>query len=250
MAEDTFAGSNAVPSPSQPATSGPIGSSVIPIVNKLQDIFAQLGSSSTIDLPQVAVVGSQSSGKSSGSSSGIEVSRINSQLVAVAKEHAAYGDVVESKAGQGEKLLNILTKYCEAFTSMIEGKNEELSTAELSGGVRIHYIFQSIFVKSLEEVDPCEDVSDEDIRMAIKNATGPKSALFVPEVPFEVLVRRQIGHLLDPSLQCAKFIYDELIKSSHHSLANELHRYPVLRKCMDEVIGKISYEKDFSQQKQ
>lgn len=42
-----------------------VGSSVIPIVNKLQDIFAQLGSSSTIDLPQVAVVGSQSSGKSS-----------------------------------------------------------------------------------------------------------------------------------------------------------------------------------------
>lgn len=38
---------------------------MIPIVNKLQDIFAQLGSSSTIELPQVAVVGSQSSGKSS-----------------------------------------------------------------------------------------------------------------------------------------------------------------------------------------
>lgn len=33
---------------------------------------------------------------------------------------------------------------------MVEGKNEEMSTAELSGGARIHYIFQSIFVKSLE----------------------------------------------------------------------------------------------------
>lgn len=43
----------------------PLGSSVIPIVNKLQDIFAQLGSQSSIELPQVAVVGSQSSGKSS-----------------------------------------------------------------------------------------------------------------------------------------------------------------------------------------
>lgn len=42
-----------------------LGHSVIPIVNKLQDIFAQLGSQSTIELPQVAVVGSQSSGKSS-----------------------------------------------------------------------------------------------------------------------------------------------------------------------------------------
>lgn len=33
---------------------------------------------------------------------------------------------------------------------MVEGKNDELSTTELSGGARIHYIFQSIFVKSLE----------------------------------------------------------------------------------------------------
>ncbi|XP_073117225.1 dynamin-related protein 3A isoform X3 [Elaeis guineensis] len=169
-------------------------------------------------------------------------SRINAQLVAVAKEHAAYGDVAESKAGQGIKLLNILTKYCEAFSSMVEGKNEELSTAELSGGARIHYIFQSIFVKSLEEVDPCEDITDEDIRMAIQNATGPKSALFVPEVPFEVLVRRQIGRLLDPSLQCAKFIYDELIKMSHRCLASELQQFPVLRKCMDEVVGNFLRE--------
>lgn len=47
------------------AAAAAVGSSVIPIVNKLQDIFAQLGSNSTIELPQVAVVGSQSSGKSS-----------------------------------------------------------------------------------------------------------------------------------------------------------------------------------------
>ena len=37
-----------------------------------------------------------------------------------------------------------------AFSSMVDGKNEEMSTSELTGGTRIHYIFQSIFVKSLE----------------------------------------------------------------------------------------------------
>ncbi|GAY67599.1 hypothetical protein CUMW_257820 [Citrus unshiu] len=145
-------------------------------------------------------------------------------------------------AGQGALLLNILSKYSEAFSSMVEGKNEEMSTSELSGGARIHYIFQSIFVKSLEEVDPCEDLTDDDIRTAIQNATGPKSALFVPDVPFEVLIRRQIARLLDPSLQCARFIYDELIKISHHCLVNELQRFPVLRKRMDEVIGNFLRE--------
>ncbi|XP_075110856.1 dynamin-related protein 3A [Nicotiana tabacum] len=169
-------------------------------------------------------------------------SRISAALVSVAKEHASYGEITESKAGMGALLLNILSKYSDAFSSMIEGKNEEMSTSELSGGARIHYIFQSIFVKSLEEVDPCEDLTDDDIRTAIQNATGPKSALFVPEVPFEVLVRRQIARLLDPSLQCARFIYDELIKMSHRCMVNELQRFPILRKRMDEVIGNFLRE--------
>ncbi|PQQ12281.1 dynamin-related protein 3A [Prunus yedoensis var. nudiflora] len=169
-------------------------------------------------------------------------SRISSALVSVAKEHASYGEITESKAGQGALLLNILSKYSEAFSTMVEGKNEEMSTSELSGGARIHYIFQNIFVRSLEEVDPCEDLTDDDIRTAIQNATGPKSALFVPEVPFENLVRRQIARLLDPSLQCARFIYDELMKISHRCLVNELQRFPVMRKRMDEVIGNFLRE--------
>ncbi|KAK6156755.1 hypothetical protein DH2020_011003 [Rehmannia glutinosa] len=179
-------------------------------------------------------------------------SRINAELVSVAKEHASYGEITESKAGQGALLLNILSKYSEAFSSMIEGKHEEMSTSELSGGARIHYIFQNIFVKSLEvccadlnavdDVDPCEDLTDDDIRTAIQNSTGTRSALFVPDVPFEVLVRRQIARLSDPSLQCARFIYDELIKMSHRCMVNELQRFPVLRKCMDDVIGNFLRE--------
>ncbi|KAL3621007.1 Dynamin-related protein 3A [Castilleja foliolosa] len=169
-------------------------------------------------------------------------SRINAALVSVAKEHASYGEITESKAGQGALLLNILSKYSDAFFSMIDGKDEDMSTTELSGGARIHYIFQHIFVKTLEEVDPCEDLTDDDIRTSIHNATGPRSALFVPEVPFEMLIRKQIARLLDPSLQCARFIYDELIKMSHHCIVKELQRFPVLRKCMDDVIGNFLRE--------
>jgi len=36
------------------------------------------------------------------------------------------------------------------FQSIVDGKYEEWSTTELSGGARIHYIFQAIFVRSLE----------------------------------------------------------------------------------------------------
>jgi len=53
-------------SPQLSAMAGNAGmEQLIPMVNKLQDCFAGLGIPLTLDLPQIAVVGSQSSGKSS-----------------------------------------------------------------------------------------------------------------------------------------------------------------------------------------
>ncbi|KAL6295881.1 hypothetical protein ACE6H2_004023 [Prunus campanulata] len=164
---------------------------------------------------------------------------LNSKMGTVLKELQTYGKPIESKMEQGVILLNILTQYCEAFAAMVDGKSQEMSTKELSGGARIHYILQSIFVKCLEEVDPCDDLTDDDIRMAIQNASGARNALFVPEVPFEFLVRRQIARLLDPSLQCLQFVYDELMKISHACEVTELQRFPVLRKHLDEVMVKF-----------
>ncbi|KAF7843029.1 dynamin-related protein 3A-like [Senna tora] len=70
------------------------------------------------------------------------------------------------------------------------------------------------------EVDPCEDLTDDDIRTAIQNATGPRSALFVPEVD-----NSSIGS--KPSMR----------KISHRCMVGESQRFPFLRKCMDEVAG-------------
>lgn len=45
-----------------------------------------------------------------------------------------------------------------------------------------------------------------DILTAMRNATGPRPALFVPEVSFELLVKRQIRRLEDPSLRCVELV--------------------------------------------
>ncbi|XP_060179425.1 dynamin-related protein 3A-like isoform X2 [Lycium barbarum] len=164
---------------------------------------------------------------------------LTSHLVAVEKELHAYGEALESKGEKGAMLLNILTKYSEAFSAEVDGNTQAMTTKALSGGARIHHIFQSIFVKSLEDVDPCEDLSDEDIRIAIHNATGPRNALFVPEVPFEVLVKRQIARLLDPSVQCLRFVYDELIKISRACEAVEMRRFSELRRRLEDVTARF-----------
>ncbi|XP_060962805.1 dynamin-related protein 3A isoform X2 [Cannabis sativa] len=166
-------------------------------------------------------------------------SELNSKMIAVAKELQTYGNVVEANVEKGVILLNILSTYCEDFSALVDGSSQDISTKELSGGARILYIFQSIFVKSLEEVDPCEGLSDDDIRIAIQNAAGARNVLIIPEAPFEVLVRRQISRLLDPSLQCVRYVYDELIKISRACEVTDLQRFPKLRRCMDEIMVKF-----------
>ena len=41
---------------------------------------------------------------------------------------------------------------------------------------------------------------------------GPRPALFVPEMAFELLVKKQIRLLLSPSLQCVEKVYEEMQK--------------------------------------
>jgi dynamin 1-like protein len=44
-------------------------------------------------------------------------------------------------------------------------------------------------------VDPCDDITDDDIRLAIQNATGPRSALFVPEVTCFLMYKEKGGQI-------------------------------------------------------
>ncbi|WRX32850.1 Dynamin stalk domain - like 10 [Theobroma cacao] len=125
------------------------------------------------------------------------------------------------------------------FSAMVDGKSQDMSTKELCGGARIRYFFQSMFVKPLEEMDPCNSLTDEDIAYAIRNSSGLRNVLFVPEVPFEVLVRRQIAQLSDPCHQCLRIVYDELIKISQACESNGLQRFPSLRRRVNEVVRKF-----------
>ena len=49
-------------------------------------------------------------------------------------------------------------------------------------------------------------------RTAICNANGTRPALFVPEISFDLLVKRQISRLEQPGLQCVDLVFDELIR--------------------------------------
>jgi dynamin 1-like protein len=64
----------------------------------------------------------------------------------------------------------------------------------------------------VNSINPFEYLSEQDIQTAIKNASALSPSLFVPEGAFEVLIRQQIARLLEPSLDCAYEVYEELRK--------------------------------------
>jgi dynamin 1-like protein len=109
-----------------------------------------------------------------------------------------------------------MTQFARDFVSSIDGTSLDISTKELSGGARIYYIFTDIFGHALESIDSTENLSTSDIRTAIRNSTGPRPSLFVPEAAFDLLVKPQIKLLEAPSLRCVEMVYEELVKICHN----------------------------------
>lgn len=109
-----------------------------------------------------------------------------------------------------------MTQFARDFVSSIEGTNVDISTKELSGGARIYYIFNDIFGHALASIDSTSNLDNQDIRTAIRNSTGPRPSLFVPEVAFDLLVKPQIKLLESPSLRCVELVYEELVKICHN----------------------------------
>jgi dynamin 1-like protein len=158
-----------------------------------------------------------------------------------------------SRSDRGAALLNLLSKFATNFADVLEGRSgHDLNTAkkssafhnssfagpsELTGGARISYIFTEIFASSLTSVGAFDDLSDEEIRITICNANGTRKALFVPEISFDILVRRQIARLEQPGIQCVDLVFDELQRIASQSEPSELTRFPNLRDRMVEVVS-------------
>ncbi|KIW03952.1 uncharacterized protein PV09_04789 [Verruconis gallopava] len=170
--------------------------------------------------------------------------RLNTLMGQTQQELASYGDAAfTGKEHRSSLVLQLMTRFASSFITSIDGTSSEISTKELSGGARIYYIFNSVFGNSLETIDPTQNLSVLDIRTAIRNSTGPRPSLFVPEMAFDLLVKPQIKLLEIPSQRCVELVYEELIKICHTCGSNELSRYPRLQAKLIEVVSDLLRER-------
>ncbi|XP_059391964.1 dynamin-1-like protein isoform X2 [Carassius carassius] len=151
----------------------------------------------------------------------------------------SYGEPVEDMSAT---LLQLITKFATEYCNTIEGTAKYIETAELCGGARICYIFHETFGRTLESVDPLGGLTTIDVLTAIRNATGPRPALFVPEVSFELLVKRQVKRLEEPSLRCVELVHEEMQRIIQHCSnysTQELLRFPKLHDAIVEVVTSL-----------
>ncbi|ODV81520.1 uncharacterized protein CANTADRAFT_24435 [Suhomyces tanzawaensis NRRL Y-17324] len=178
--------------------------------------------------------------------------KLNTLMGQAEQELANYGDIpstlTDSKEARGAMVLTLMTKFANSFVTSIEGTSlNELSTKELCGGARIYYIYNEVYGSQLAAINPTHNLSIHDIRTAIRNSTGPRPSLFVPELAFDLLVKPQIKLLEEPSHRCVELVYEELMKIVHNvcssNIGVELNRYPKLQSKLIEVVSDLLRER-------
>lgn len=136
-----------------------------------------------------------------------------------------------------ECILHYFSKFSHTLKDTIQGKiSPKHLTNQLFGGARIYFIFNDSFLKTINSFEPLTGLDDLEIRAAIRNSTGPCPALFVPEIAFENLVKRQIRLLELPSLQCVDQVYDEMLNLVDSCYIPELTRLVNMRLKILDVI--------------
>lgn len=170
--------------------------------------------------------------------------RLNTLIGQTEQELATFGKTQAwTEASQGPLILHLMTKFAGTFVASIDGSSPEVSTKELCGGARIYYIFNDVFAASLNDIDPIASLSYQDVLTAIRNSTGPRASLFVPELAFDLLVKPQIRLLEQPAQRCVELVYEELMKICHNCGHQELERFPRLQSRLIDTVSALLNER-------
>ncbi|KAG5683577.1 hypothetical protein PVAND_012850 [Polypedilum vanderplanki] len=143
----------------------------------------------------------------------------------------------------GEELTNpdkifmkIITSITNDFRGSIDGTTLKLerNAKNVFGGPAMRKVFDEIFAKEIEKIEP--QISKQDIIVYMNHSGGPRPDVFAPEKLFEKLIKENIERLQAPSLDCLQHIHNEIDKVLKMILKNnfELNRFPKLA-------GRIKY---------
>jgi len=118
----------------------------------------------------------------------------------------------DSPSARGAVLLQMLTRFSTQFNESLSGSLKDMPGKTLFGGAKLRHVFEDEYSKAVDELEPFAGLGPDQIQTVIKNASGTRTSLFIPEAAFESLAKRQISLLEEPSMECLDHVFDELRK--------------------------------------
>ena len=112
---------------------------------------------------------------------------------------------------------------------MIEGRDQDMSDGEIGGGAKIAELLHGPFRQTIEDVDVMDAMSPAQLRNIIRNAGGLGGGLFIPDEAFQLVIRRAIKKLDNPSKSCVQMVYDELMTQAMEIETPEMARFAMLK---------------------
>lgn len=165
--------------------------------------------------------------------------QIETMHESTAKELKDLGSVLESQNDRNEIVYSVISGFCKKFEDMIDGKDLDNCSKEFTGGSKILFLFKNFYDEIIMPIDPIKELSDNQIRIAILNATGAKGVLFVSETAFENLLIDIIKNLDSHCLECLYQVRDELYKIISSILIKEFSRFPNLHENLLKIAYKV-----------
>ncbi|KNE67543.1 hypothetical protein AMAG_11997 [Allomyces macrogynus ATCC 38327] len=165
------------------------------------------------------------------------------ELVTYGESPAVLAATASGSASPNAVVLRLIALYATEFQASIEGTRTAAALTDLTGGARIFAIFHDGFARALDALDPVSALTVHEIRTAIQNSTGARSALFfVPEAAFDLLVKPQIARLAAPAMHCVDHVFEELLRLTHECCSAELKRFPTLHARLVEAVTALLKE--------
>ena len=161
--------------------------------------------------------------------------KVSGSLSSARAELRDFGDErLEGRSHQGAFVLQMIHKFCTNYSEALDGTSVMVQDAargsgELLGGAKINDVFRTQFHEAMRSVDACYGLSEADIARAIRQATGTRTPLFVPEGAFESLARQQIQLLRPHCLKAVELVLAEMVRLLPACLPPPVSRYAALQ---------------------
>ncbi|CAI6349193.1 unnamed protein product [Macrosiphum euphorbiae] len=142
-------------------------------------------------------------------------------------------------------LIGLLKDISKSYEDTMNGNQNDVSVDQIVGGASIARIIHQKYLKTINAIEPLQDLSNENIAKVLLNTSGTNQSTFVNEKALQKILSRQLKNLIEPSLDCVELVRSEMLNilnSIDARLLETLRRYPQLNEDVRKVFEKLLEE--------